>query len=97
MTALYNGFALKQVEQVYNKVLNASLEVLCEFAINSLLHRPQDMEKWQRKVFKVYKTMNMLEKKKHTKPYFCKRLFKLVFVLFNLQKNMPFDEIWRQL
>ncbi len=97
MTALYNGFALKQVEQVYNKVLNASLEVLCEFAINSLLQRPQDMEKWQRKVFKVYKTMNMLEKKKHTKPYFCKRLFKLIFVLFNLQKNMPFDEIWRQL
>jgi len=37
MTALYNGFALKQVEQVYNKVLNASLEVLCEFAISKLL------------------------------------------------------------
>ena len=40
----------------------------------------------------------MLEKKKHTKPYFCKRLFKLVFVLFNLQKaELSMDEIWRQL
>ena len=40
----------------------------------------------------------MLEKKKHTKPYFCKRLFKLVFVLFNLQKDeLSMDEIWRQL
>ena len=41
--------------------------------------------------------MNMLEKKKHTKPFFCKRLFKLVFVLFKMQKEMPVDEIWRQL
>ena len=39
----------------------------------------------------------MLEKKKHTEPYFCKRLFKLVFVLFNLKKEMAPEEIWRQL
>ena len=98
MTALHNGFALKQVEQVYNKVLNASLEVLCEFAITTLLEKPLDRTKWNRKVFKVYKTLNMLEKKKHTKPYFCKRLFKLVFVLFNLQKGeLSLDDIWRQL
>ena len=82
---------------MYNKVLNASLEVLCEYAINSLLHQPLDQQKWNRKVFKVYKTLNMLEKKKHTKPYFCKRLFKLVFVLFKLQKKMDPEEIWAQL
>lgn len=98
MTALYNGFVLKQMEQVYNKVLNASLEVLCEFVINTLLDKPLDRSKWNRKVFKVYKTLNMLEKKKHTKPHFCKRLFKLVFVLFKLQKGeMDKEEIWRQL
>ena len=84
MTALYNGFALRQVEQVYNKVLNAALEVLVEFSIGELLGRPLEREKWNRKVFKVYKTMNLLEKKKHTKPHFCRRLFKLVFVLFKL-------------
>ena len=40
----------------------------------------------------------MLEKKKHTKPYYCKRLFKLVFVLYNLQKGeMSRDEIMSQL
>ena len=56
-----------------------------------------DRTKWNRKVFKVYKTMNLIEKKKHTKPYFCKRLFKLVFVLFKLQKDeLSKDEIWRQ-
>ena len=37
MTALYNGFALKQVEEVYTKVLSASLEVLVEYITNSLL------------------------------------------------------------
>ena len=42
MTALYNGFALKQVEVVYNKVLNASLEVLTEFCISTLLAQPLD-------------------------------------------------------
>ena len=41
--------------------------------------------------------MNLLEKKKHYKPYYCKRLFKLVFVLFKLQKEIPEEEIWRQL
>ena len=41
--------------------------------------------------------MNLLEKKKHYKPYYCKRLFKLVFVLFKLQKEIPVEEIWRQL
>ena len=86
------------MEQVYNKVLNASLEVLCEFAINTLLDKPLDRYKWNRKVFKVYKTLNMLEKKKHTKPHFCKRLFKLVFVLYKLQKGeLDSEEIWRQL
>ena len=40
MTALYNGFALKHVEQVYNKVLNLSIEVLSEYIINSLLETP---------------------------------------------------------
>ena len=39
----------------------------------------------------------MLEKKKHAGPYFRKRLFKLVFVLFKLQTEMPKDDIWRQL
>ena len=97
MAALYGGFALRQVEKVYNKVLNAGLEVLVEYANNKILDQPLDEEKWQRKVFKVYKTMNMLEKKKHTKPYFCKRLFKLVFVLFKLKKEVPKNEIWRQL
>lgn len=47
-------------------------------------------------MFKVYKVLNQLEKKKHTKPHFCKRLFKLIFVLFSLKNNMPIDEIWRQ-
>ena len=84
MTTLYNGFALKQVEEVYTKVLNASLEVLVEYIVNSLLEQKLDHTRWNRKIFKVYKTMNMLEKKKHTKPYYCKRLFKLVFVLFKL-------------
>lgn len=37
MTALYGGFALRQVEQVYNKVLNAALEVLVEYANNKIL------------------------------------------------------------
>jgi len=37
MTALFGGFALKQTEYVYNKILNAALEVLCEYAINTLL------------------------------------------------------------
>lgn len=98
MSALFNGFALQQTEYVYNKVLNAALEVLCEFIINKLLEQPLDCKQWNRKVFKVYKTMNMLEKKKHTKPYFCKRLFKLVFVLFKLQKDeLSKGEIWRQL
>ena len=41
--------------------------------------------------------MNLIEKKKHVKPYYCKRLFKLVFVLFKLQKEIPENEIWRQL
>ena len=41
--------------------------------------------------------MNMLEKKKHTKPFFCKRLFKLVFVLYKLQKKVPKDDIWQQM
>ena len=41
--------------------------------------------------------MNLLEKKKHVKPYYCKRLFKLIFVLFKLQKEIPENEIWRQL
>ena len=41
--------------------------------------------------------MNMLEKKKHTKPHFCKRLFKLVFALYKLKKNEPIDEIWEQM
>jgi len=80
---------------VYNKVLNASLEVLSEFAINTLLEQPLDQEKWNRKIFKVYKTLTILEKKKHTEPHFCKRLFKLVFVLYKLKKNVPLDEIWR--
>ena len=84
MTTLYNGFALKQVEEVYCKVLNASLEVLVEYITSALLNMKLDHEKWNRKIFKVYKTLNMLEKKKHTKPYYCKRLFKLVFVLFKL-------------
>ena len=97
MTALHGGFALRQVEQVYNKVLNAALEVLCEFSTSTLLEQPIDQEKWNRKVFKVYKTMSMLEKKKHTKPFFCKRLFKLVFVLYKLQKKQPKDEIWEQM
>lgn len=86
MTALHGGFALRKVEHVYNKVLNAALEVLCEFSINTLLEQPLDQDKWNRKVFKVYKTMTMLEKKKHSKPYYCRRLFKLVFVLYKLQK-----------
>ena len=84
MTALYNGFALKHVEQVYNKVLNLSIEVLSEYIINSLLEMPLDHDQWSKKVFKVYKTLNMLEKKKHVGPYFRKRFFKLVFVLFKL-------------
>ena len=37
MSALHGGFALRQVELIYNKVLNAALEVLCEFSINTLL------------------------------------------------------------
>jgi len=41
--------------------------------------------------------MNMLEKKKHYKPYFCKRLFKLVFVLFKLQKEVPIEKIRDQI
>lgn len=42
MTALHGGFALRQVEQIYNKVLNAALEVLCEFSISTLLGRQLD-------------------------------------------------------
>ena len=71
---------------MYNKVINASFEVLVEFTTKTLLNQPIDRQKWDRKIFKVYKTMNLLEKKKHYKPYYCKRLFKLVFVLFKLQK-----------
>ena len=48
-------------------------------------------------MFKVYKTMNMLEKKKHTKPYFCKRMFKLIFTLYALRKGQTSEEIWHAL
>ena len=97
MTTLYNGLAQKQTEMVYNKVLNASLEVLCEFTVSTILGQPLDRVQWGRKVFKVYKTMKELERKKNSQPFFCKRLFKLVFVLFKLKKGLNVDEIWRQL
>ena len=41
--------------------------------------------------------MKELERKKNSQPFFCKRLFKLVFVLFKLKKGLNVDEIWRQL
>ena len=87
MTALHNGFALKQVADYYAKCQSALIEVLNEYVIARLLNQPLDESKWSRKVFKVYKTMNMLEKKKHTKPYFCKRMFKLIFALYSLRKG----------
>ena len=94
MTNLHNGFALKQIADYYAKVESALIEVLTEFVLAKMLHQPLDESKWQRKVFKVYKTMNMLEKKKHTKPYFCKRMFKLIFALYQIRKGQTNEEIW---
>ena len=39
----------------------------------------------------------MLEKKKHTKPYFCKRMFKLIFALYSIRKGQTNEEIWEAL
>ena len=97
MTSLHNGFALKQVADYYAKCQSALIEVLNEFVLARLLSRPLDEAKWSRKVFKVYKTMTMLEKKKHTKPYFCKRMFKLIFALYALRKGQTSEEIWQAL
>ena len=97
MTTLHNGFALKQIADYYGKVQSALIEVLTEYVLAKLLHQPIDEAKWQRKVFKVYKTMNMLEKKKHTKPLFCKRMFKLIFALYQIRKGLTNDEIWATL
>ena len=82
----------------YSSVVSASLEVLCDFVIHQLLGRPLDQANWARKMFKVYKTLNMLEKKAAAQPkMYYKRLFKLVFVLFKLEKGKDIDEIWRDI
>ena len=82
----------------YSSVVSASLEVLCDFVIHQLLGRPLDQANWTRKIFKVYKTLNMLEKKAAAQPkMYYKRLFKLVFVLFKLEKGKDIDEIWQDI
>ena len=72
--------------------------MLCEFVIAKLLNRPLDVNHWSRKVFKVYKTLNNLEKRKEEKPYFCRHLFKLIFVLFRIKKGeTDLGAIWDQM
>ena len=39
----------------------------------------------------------MLEKKKHTKPLLCKRMFKLIFALYQIRKGLTNEEIWATL
>lgn len=95
---VFEGFDSKQDLLLYKKIKDLSVDVLCEFVIAKLLDRPLELNHWSRKVFKVYKTLNNLEKKKTEKPYFCRHLFKLIFVLFRLKKGeTDLEAIWNQM
>ena len=52
-----------------------------------------DQVKWSRKIFKIYKTLGGLEKKKHSEPFLSKKLFKLVLVLYKLRKGNDVNAI----
>ena len=78
-------------------MVSASIEILSDFAIHRILDKPFDQARWTRKVFKVYKMLNILEKRAPQPKLHYKRLFKLVFVLFRLEKGKSVDEIWRDI
>ena len=78
-------------------MVSASIEVLSDFVIHKILDKPFDQVSWTRKVFKVYKMLNILEKRATQPKLYYKRLFKLVFVLFRLEKGKNVDEIWRDI
>ena len=67
--SIYSGFAKRSQETVYNKLVFKALDMLSQYVYCSRFNKPfADELKFSKKMLKLYKAMNYMEKNKHLEP-----------------------------